>query len=783
MGAFPTLAAAQPFVESMSPPVVEKGKTTRVTFHGRHLSNAESVWFSLPDRSIAAKAVESQSDRAIFDLTVSDAAPVGVCGFRVATRDGLGNASLMLVDDLPVRAVAESSDVEKVTVPACVWGTLREASVLRFAITVAAGERLSFEAVANRFGKDADPLLTIRDSSGKIVREIDNDPGLYFDFRTSHVFANAGAYTLELSDARFKGTEHHKFALRIGRFPAGRVAFPIDAKTVVLPEIPDAKYTSTATDDGFVAVRGPQDHGSSWAPLTRPTRVVTVARPFDRGRDEAFAQALTMPWNYAFSISPLRINPFAALNARFATGRLYPTPAVVPGDLYGTIPQPGARAAFLLNLEKNQHIYVRAEAQSLNSPADLEVMLVDRTGRELRRTQETQDEVNFDFTAPAAGEYGLVVRDQEQDGGPAFGFRVAVRSEPFPPRLRAEVEGLTIPQGSYQPVPILVTRTGPAAPIRLKLVGAPAGVTLAPTEIGEKDTAIVCRIEATSAAPLGLHTVRIVAECGTETVPVLTQPLIDTKRVNVDLIPYTLREDQRRLPPSLTDRFAVMITPPSHFTFELTSDALTLPRYQKVAVPIRTTRAAGFDGPIRFGATGGQLADKKEGRTRVYAEFPEATAAQLEIAGVVVSKILSNLAKSRIDVTATGTHQGRSVTLIRTFDLDLTTAFKITNDTPKLTLAPGESAKATIRLDRLPSFQGPVTLQLNPQFGVQFPETITIEKGQSSIDIPITTTPDSEQRRYSIQMTASGTVDGYEEEFRVQAIEVDVKKPDPPKKK
>src|SRR5207244_1460833 len=110
---------------------------------------------------------------------------------------------------------------------------------------------------------------------------------------------------------------------------------------------------------------------------------------------------------------------------------------------------------------------------------------------------------------------------------------------------------------------------------------------------------------------------------------------------------------QRRLPPSLTDRFAVQVTPPSPFTFELPETVVTLPRYQKAPIPVVTSRVAGFDGPISFMAKGGQLADKNEGRTRVYAEFPDATAADPSVSGVVVSKILSNVGKVRTEVSAT----------------------------------------------------------------------------------------------------------------------------------
>src|SRR5205823_4525573 len=173
----------------------------------------------------------------------------------------------------------------------------------------------------------------------------------------------------------------------------------------------------------------------------------------------------------------------------------------------------------------------------------------------------------------------------------------------------------------------------------LRLAGGPPGLRLVPDEVPAGAASVVCRLEADSSAPVGTHTIQVFGDCGAETVVVRTQPLIDRKLVNVDLIPIALRDDQRRLPPALTDRFAVQVTPPAPFTFELPEKEITLARYQTADIPITTTRAPGFDGPIAFTATGGQLADKNEGRTRVYAEFPEATRETPDVNGVVVSKI------------------------------------------------------------------------------------------------------------------------------------------------
>jgi len=643
----------------------------------------------------------------------------------------------------------------KPAVPSAVWGTLDEATVDRFAFDVKAGEKLSFEAVANRFGKDADPLVTIRGPDGKPVAERDNDPGLYFDCRFEHTFARAGTHTVEIRDARFKGTPHHKYVLRIGRFPAERVA------TVERLGPPGFQ---------FAVLKGEQ--GSAWVPEWNGGWPVAVARSPWGQRD--------IHTRYVGNLSPRsKWKPFALIEPLLTSHGLQATNAVVPGEFRGVVAQPGWRPAFALMLTKGQKIFVRGEAKALNSPADLEVIVLDRSGREQRRTGDADLEAPFDFTAPADGEYRLVVRERQRDGGPDFAFRLFVRSDPFPPKLTAEVEGLTIPRGSYQPVPILVTRFGTAGPIPLKLLGAPAGMKLTPAEIGEKENAVVCKLEADASTPHGLHTVQIVADMpgspNPERVFVTTLPLIDRRIVNVDLIVHALREDQRRLPPSVSDRFAVFVTPPAPFGFELPQALVTLPRYQTTPIRVVTTRRVGFDAPIRFEARGGQLADKNEGRTRVYAEFPEATAKRTEVSGLAASKILSNLAKARIDVRATAAHDGRRVTLMRCFDLDLVAAFKVTPEPAKLTLDPGGTATIHLAVDRAATFDGPVQLHLTPQDGLAFDEILVVPRGKTSVDVQVTASPAAAARRYSLSMMANATVSGYEEEVRVPQVELEVK--------
>lgn len=744
---------AQGFVEHFEPPVLQRGKTTRVTAVGLQFGKTLGLWASVPGVTAAPAGAQS-ADRAVLDVSVAADAPVGICGVRLASEDGLANACLLLIDDLPVKAAPSpaaplsGSAGSKVALPISLWGRFREAAVDRFLIDVQAGQRVSFEAVGNRLGKDVDPLITIRDGKGKIVAERDNDPGFYFDCRFEHVFAAAGTYTVEIRDARFHGHEHGFYVLRMGRFPAARTAMPpaiqwskrFELRMPGLePLIPKRapteqesrfayEFPPAASDMFFGIVKRKGDDGSSWLPMEATSAAVIV--------HEAPGNTLE-------------------------TG----TPAKVPGMWCGVLNKPGERHYYRLDLAKGQRIIVRAQARAFNSPADLEIAITDAKGKELRRASETpqSEEIGLDFNAGTAGTYGLSVRDIQRDGGPSFVYRLDVRTPAPAFSVSAEVEGLTVPRGDWQPVPLTVSRDGYAGKIALALVGAPAGVTLTPSEIDAGVNATVCKLAASADAPLALATLQIEARPADvpDGAPVLvrTRPLVDRQLVNVDLIPLALREDQLRLPPSCTDRFALQITPASFFTFTLPESGVTLGRYQHADFPIKTQLQPGVEAKISFSAKGGQIAPKEEGRTRVYAEFSADK-------GTIHSKILTNLTKHRVEVTGVAAKDGRRIALTRTFELDIRAAYTIAAEPALLKLEPGGSGVVRLTIQRLPTFDDAVTVQLSPALGIDLPATVVIPRGQMGADLPIKIDPNRPVGRQNIQMNMSAIVNGFEEEQR-----------------
>ena len=164
-------ALAGPFVEHMSPPSLTRGKTSRVTLVGSELGGATGLWTSLAAKEVVATLVEpSRGDVASFEVNVARDAPLGIYGLRLATRSGLSNVKLFLIDDLPVVAERESSPrtatPQHLSWPVAVLGRAGAADVDRYTIDVEAGQRVTFEVVGSRLGQDFDPVVTIKDGAG-----------------------------------------------------------------------------------------------------------------------------------------------------------------------------------------------------------------------------------------------------------------------------------------------------------------------------------------------------------------------------------------------------------------------------------------------------------------------------------------------------------------------------------------------------------------------------------------------------------------------------------------
>ena len=208
-----------------------RGQETRVVLHGSRLELATALWISVPEGRVTATRVgESTSDRAVFDIKVPASLPLGFYGLRLATQSGLSNAHIFLVDEIATvpeeemavpKGVSPMRAPQVVELPVAIAGTILAEDVDLFAFDAEVGQEVTFEVVGSRLGKGLDPLVTIRDAGGQVIVQRDNDVGLFYDLRFAHKFGDAGRYTVEVRDSRFRGSEHWGYVLRMGRFAPG----------------------------------------------------------------------------------------------------------------------------------------------------------------------------------------------------------------------------------------------------------------------------------------------------------------------------------------------------------------------------------------------------------------------------------------------------------------------------------------------------------------------------------------------------------------------------------
>lgn len=756
---------AEPFIEHLEPPALTRGQANKLTLVGSELDRAQHLWFSLPSKFFQVKTLSSNLQRTEVEVTISADCPLGLYGLRLATEDGLSNLQLFAIDELTATAV---NDEPLKNLPAAIPGNLLAAEVDRIRFDATAGQQISFDIVASRFGTDADPLLTIVDDRGKRIFQKDNSPGLFYDCQFAHTFKTAGTYTLEVRDSRYLGSEHWRYWLRIGNFPAARVSLP----STVLPggltklELPEAPGSvinvQTAADQPlgsfFHAVKRPNDAAASWLPLVASNLPAAVESEPNNSRD-----------------SPSHV-------------------AAVPASLQGVLNPAGDVDCFTLYLAKNQKFSVRAETKALQSAADLEVILLDRTGREMQRMDDVQlpggalDEAAFNFNVGDDGLYQLQIRDLSGSGSPAHAYRLEITPQQPKLELKSEISALSVPLRSYQRLPFTVIRTECPGPIELALVNAPPGVTLEPTTIPEGVNSLDCKLHAAENVSLGLSSLQVVAKtkAGEQDIvaTLAVQPLVDRQLINVDLIKHALRENQRFLPATVTRSIALQIVPAVPFTVELTEPLLTLPRYQQATATIVTTRDADFVEPISFTALGGQCGEEKQGRKQVFARIPAATTDQLAVPALFISRSLANDVTERIDVTAVARLGNRTITLQRSLQLSVKPGFEIALDPPlPTTLPPGSKFPLRIALQRLPSFAGPVNIEVQPIAGLQLPEQITIAVDANSAEFEVSIPDDFRQGRHRFRFTATGQVGNFQEEPRPKEFDLEVKVPPMEKKK
>ena len=757
------LVSAQVFIESVFPPFIQRGEINRVTVRGANMLGATHLWLTLPGQAFKAMQVtDSTATQATFEIDLTADAPLGLYGVRLATRDGLSNAHILAVDQLRPIAERESIDsvvgndkreqAQHVTLPAAVFGTCNDSDQDYFAFDVVAGETVAFEVVGNRLGKAFDPVVTIFKENGQFVAEHDNDVGLFFDCRFQHNFKNAGRHVIRVQDTRFLGSPNWAYLLRMGSFPVARVALPSTAAPgqELLVDFPQSDCgpreitfpNAPTTDRFFVSFRGDHHNAPAWLPLAVSSLPNTVEVEPNDSPEEA-------------------------------------TTATIPGNLHGIMNRRGDGDFYAFDLTKGQRLEFRTDTRDSGSAADLELTLFGPDGKNLKTVDDVGfEDATFDFSAPADGRYVLKAVEVVRKHGPEYVYRIEVKERQPSISLTSEIGRIAVPQGTWQPLLLKLARQDFDDEVKLELVGAPEGMTLRESVIGEGEGTLTGGLVVDESTPTGIYTLQVVGTAvhnDTELRSVAqTQPLIDRLPTGRGPHgePFELREDQRRLPPSLTDRIAVVVLPSSPYDFDVKNQLVTLPRYLDTTFEIETTRVAGFDTPITFSARGGQLEQVRLRKPTIVSEIPDAKSDSSLAVAKLRSGVNTSLGKQRVTLTGTTVLDGRTINLTRTFELETKVAFAVASEPKQLVLHRGDKAQVRLLANRLAPFNGELKVTPVQIEGIQFPEEVVIPNAATGVEVELTIAEDAKPGTYKIKLPTETRIDKYFESGEGEPLEI-----------
>jgi hypothetical protein len=436
---------------------IQRGTSLDLTLTGANLADPTALWTTLPGKATIPKEGNNGKDpaRLLVRLEVPADAPLGLYALRLATLRGLSNLRLFCIDDLPqIPEVATNHSLataQSLTVPCVVVGHADAETTDYFKVSVAAGQRLSFEVLGRRLGSAFDPQLTLSDA--RTGRELpaghSNDaPGLQTDPRLTYTFKEAGECVVAVRDVSYRGGEDFHYRLRIGDFPCATTPLPLAVK------------------------RGTKATVSFAGPTLAGVSPVTVSVPSDPDLEEMSVTPRggngLSGWPVSLAVSDLEETLEQEPNNEPAKANRVP----VPGAVTGRFLDKGDVDYYALPLKKGSRYVIEAHTHEYHSPTEVYMVLRDAKGGQLQASNPAAAP-RLDFTPPADGDYTLSVEHLHGWGGPDEVYRVTVT--PYQPGfdLVLPTDRLAVAPGSTTSVPVYLTRHDYAGPIDIGVAGMP----------------------------------------------------------------------------------------------------------------------------------------------------------------------------------------------------------------------------------------------------------------------------------------------------------------------
>jgi hypothetical protein len=266
----PAPPPAKPELASLSERGVQAGTTRRITLSGKHLAEVTGVK-SNHDKLAVSLAAVHDGDRVEVDVTPAADLPRGQFELWLVNAGGESNRQPIYVDNLPQVAEVEPNNVSSAANPMAlesdVWGTLStRGDVDRFAFDAKAGQNIVFEVAAAEFDSKANVVLTVFDDHGRVLAD-NNDFAGTADPLLPFIAPAEGRYIVEVRDLMLAGSGEHFYRLALGQFAVVTGVYPLSVPANAETEVelagynlpPGAKVELPATAAGEIDVPLPAE--------------------------------------------------------------------------------------------------------------------------------------------------------------------------------------------------------------------------------------------------------------------------------------------------------------------------------------------------------------------------------------------------------------------------------------------------------------------------------------------------------------------------------------------
>lgn len=480
-------------------------------------------------------------------ITIAPDSPLGARELRLRSYNGYSNPIFFQVGGIPEIHETEPNDqsVESTPLqtPFIQNGQIMPGDMDRIRFSATKGQKLVLNAQARQlvpYLADAVPgwfqaVLSLYDSTGKEIAYADDhlfnpDPVILFEVPAD------GIYEARIHDSIYRGREDFVYRLSVAESPFVTSYFPLgsqvgDPQTIELQgwNLPSRKIRigNRATNPTHATRYIKTELTLSNAIHYETTDSQNVFE--DETNNDSFAQAQTIDY-------PCTIN--------------------------GRIDKPGDKDVYLIKGSAGQALIAEVRARRLHSPVDSTLQLFDQSGNQIAWNDDPSAQLNvgvlthhadskLEATFPEDGEYYLQITDTQNQGGPAYGYRLQI-DDPQPDfEIWAYPSITQIGAGQSVAMTAKVSRKdGFDGPVSIQLAGDPTGFALSGATIPkgkneitftltapERTRSPITRIKLTALGEGEIEDIsRTVIPCDQRTQAFITPHYLETRSFTVETL-------------------------------------------------------------------------------------------------------------------------------------------------------------------------------------------------------------------------------------------------------